>query len=432
MNLLDRLLHGKDFGKSFCSCAPAPPATPNYEAAAQAQGAANLEATKAGAQMNNPNVINPYGTQTVTWGKGFDQAGFDNATNQYNKQVTDYTNSLNAWNAAGKNGPFSTDVGFGAGVDPRTKAAPDKSKFNIDGNQATVVQKLSPDQQVLLDKGTAAKIGMTDLALQGTGLAKDVLGKRLDFNQLPQAPGSADATRTKVLDAMMSRINEDSGRQESQVQSKLLASGIPKGSQAYNDAMALEGRKRTDASNQAYLASGQEMTRDFQTDTQRRKDALAEMMTERQTPINEITALMSGSQVNNPFAVNSFAQNNQVQAAPLFAAQNMTADYNTDVYNAKAAQAAGLQSGLFGLGSTAAMGGAMMMSDRRLKVNISKVGTHPLGIGIYDYDIDGRRERGVMAQELLQVKPEAVLIHPSGYYAVDYAQIGGRDGVSVS
>ena len=425
MNLLDRLLLGNSFGKSFCSCAPAPPATPNYEAAAKAQGEANLDATKAGAQMNNPNIINPYGTQTVTWGKGFDQAGYDTALSDYNNKVAQHDAAWQAWDRGGRSGPFDS-------IDPRKSGAPDKSKFNIDGNQATVVQKLSPDQQVLLDKGTAAKIGMTDLALQGTGLAKDVLGKSLDFSTLPNAPGSADATRTKVLDAMMSRINEDSGRQESQLQSRLLASGIPKGSQAYNDAMALEGRKRTDASNQAYLASGQEMTRDFQTDTQRRKDALAEMMTERQTPINEITALLSGSQVNNPFAVNSFAQNNQVQAAPLFAAQNMTADYNTDVYNAKAAQAAGLQSGLFGLGSTGLMGGMMAMSDRRLKSNISKVGTHPLGIGVYDYDIDGRRERGVMAQELLQVKPEAVFIHPSGYYAVDYAQIGGRDGFSLS
>ena len=124
--------------------------------------------------------------------------------------------------------------------------------------------------------------------------------------------------------------------------------------------MALEGRTRTDAANQAYLASGQEMTRDFQTDTQRRRDALAEMLTERQTPLNEITALMSGSQVSNPFSMPGFAQNSQVQAAPLFAAQNMLADYNTDLYNARAAQASGLQQGLFGLGGTAMMGGMMM------------------------------------------------------------------------
>lgn len=62
-------------------------------------------------------------------------------------------------------------------------------------------------------------------------------------------------------------------------------------------------------------------------------------------------------------------------------------------------------------------------SDMRLKSNIVKVGTLPIGIGIYEYDIFDRREVGVMAQEVLQVKPEAVLTHESGYYMVDYALI---------
>ena len=102
MNLLDRLLLGNSFGKSFCFCAPAPPATPNYEAAAKAQGEANLDATKAGAQMNNPNIINPYGTQTVTWGKGFDQAGYDTALSDYNNKVAQHDAAWQAWDQIGR------------------------------------------------------------------------------------------------------------------------------------------------------------------------------------------------------------------------------------------------------------------------------------------------------------------------------------------
>ncbi|MGL5935367.1 MAG: tail fiber domain-containing protein, partial [Cetobacterium sp.] len=71
-----------------------------------------------------------------------------------------------------------------------------------------------------------------------------------------------------------------------------------------------------------------------------------------------------------------------------------------------------------------------MMSDRRLKSNIVRLGDHPLGIGWYEYDIDGRREQGVMAQELRRVKPEAVVILPNGYLAVRYDLIGGRHAVS--
>lgn len=422
MTLLDKLFHGHPFGKSFCSCAPSPPPTPDYAGAAQKQGQANIDAAITSGKINNPNVISPYGTQTVTWGGKFDQAGFDNATATWNKQVQDYTNAWNAWVANGRPGPFTMDVGFGAAVDPRHKA-PQRSQFE-NRDVPTITQTLAPDQQKLLDTGNQAKIGLSELALQGTGLAKDVLGKSLDFSQLPARPGSAEETRSKVMDAMMSRVNEDTGRSQRLLQSDLAARGIGTNTDAYRDAMALEGRKLTDARNQAYLASGQEMSRDFQTDSQRRRDALGEMMTERQTPINEITALMSGSQVQNPFSMPGYAQNANVQAAPLFAAQNMAADYGTDLYNAKAAQAGNLQQGLFGLGSAGIMGG-MMMSDRRLKSNIVPVAHHPIGVPLYAYDIAGRREVGVMADELAEVLPEAVEVGSDGYQRVNYAMIGG-------
>ena len=227
----------------------------------------------------------------------------------------------------------------------------------------------------------------------------------------------------------MSRVNEDVDRQKELSNSNLLAAGIPTGSKAYQDAQALNERTRTDARNQAFLASGQEMTRDFQTDSNRRRDALAEMLTQRQTPLNEITALQSGSQVSNPFTMPGYAQNTQVGAAPIYGAMQDKAGYNTDIYNAKAAQAGNLQQGLFGLGGAGIMGGAMM-SDRRLKSNIVRLGDHPLGIGWYEYDIFGRREQGVMAQELQRVKPEAVVTLPNGYLAVHYDMIGGRDVVS--
>ena len=68
--------------------------------------------------------------------------------------------------------------------------------------------------------------------------------------------------------------------------------------------------------------------------------------------------------------------------------------------------------------------GGMMMSDRRLKSNIQRIGTHPIGIGWYEYDLQGRHEQGVMAQELLDVKPEAVAVGPDGYYRVNYELIG--------
>ncbi len=60
----------------------------------------------------------------------------------------------------------------------------------------------------------------------------------------------------------------------------------------------------------------------------------------------------------------------------------------------------------------------------RLKSNIDRVGTHRLGIGVYDYDIFGRRERGVMAHEVADVMPEAVRKNGE-FYQVNYSMIGG-------
>ena len=71
-------------------------------------------------------------------------------------------------------------------------------------------------------------------------------------------------------------------------------------------------------------------------------------------------------------------------------------------------------------------------SDRTVKENIVRIGTHPLGIGLYlfDYKPEFReqcghgRRFGVMADEVETVVPEAVCEHPAGYRMVDYTMLG--------
>lgn len=80
--------------------------------------------------------------------------------------------------------------------------------------------------------------------------------------------------------------------------------------------------------------------------------------------------------------------------------------------------------GLGEIGQLASGIGALAaFSDRRLKSNVRLVGTHPIGIGIYEYDKFGRRERGVMADEVELVRPDAVIDTPSGFKAVDYGKL---------
>lgn len=100
---------------------------------------------------------------------------------------------------------------------------------------------------------------------------------------------------------------------------------------------------------------------------------------------------------------------------------------------------AGTHAGSPGLGATILAGfasgagkeagaaaGASMFSDRRLKTNIKKIGVHPLGVPRYSFTyLWGEDSYGVMAQDLLEVMPEAVT-SINGYYAVDYGMIGGQ------
>jgi hypothetical protein len=154
--------------------------------------------------------------------------------------------------------------------------------------------------------------------------------------------------------------------------------------------------------------------------------ALAQQLQLRNQPLNEITAMMSGGQIQNPTFQGYTGAN--VAAAPVFQATQAGAQDAMARYNAAQAGANSLTSGLFGLGGAALQGagaaggfaGLFGASDRRLKRNIKRVGTHLRGFGVYEYDIFNRRERGVLAQEVAQVMPEAVAMHPSGFLMVNY------------
>jgi len=262
------------------------PPPPDYVGAAQVTGASNLEAAVASGHINNPNVNNPYGSQRVTWS----------------------------------------------------------------GNDPTLTQTLSPEQQDIYLKGAQAKSSMLDAGLGLSGALRSNLGSNVDFSGMPGAPVSSGQRREDALNAMMARVNTDTAGQRDSKNAELIAAGIRPGTAAYSTAMTQIDRGYNDARNQAILASGQEATRDFGMDSQARQQAISEMMTRRQTPLNEANALLTGAQVSNPFAGGLGYQaganvqgTNYLQAAGLQgqAAQN---SYNQQQagYNANIGAGAGL------------------------------------------------------------------------------------------
>lgn len=72
-------------------------------------------------------------------------------------------------------------------------------------------------------------------------------------------------------------------------------------------------------------------------------------------------------------------------------------------------------------------------SDRSVKQRIVRIGTHPLGIGLYLFEyrpafrMDGRRHFGVMADEVERVMPEAVSRDENGIRQVDHALLAISD-----
>lgn len=133
----------------------------------------------------------------------------------------------------------------------------------------------------------------------------------------------------------------------------------------------------------------------------------------RNQPINELSALLGGSQLQNPAAASGASPQSQVAGV----------DYTGLVNNKYKSDLAAYQSGmggLFGLGS--ALIGALPFSDRRLKENITRIGETAGGTPVYTYSYvwGGPTQVGVMADE---VPEAAVFDYNSGFYRVDYSKV---------
>jgi hypothetical protein len=340
------------------------PKAPDYAAAAREQGVANLEAARASAKLNNPNIINPYGTQTVTYGSGeptFDAQGYDAAFKAYQDALKQYNsapanNSLYGVNY-GIGSPFMGNTGTSRNAMP---TAPDKNSFyrqTGDPDIGTVTQTLSPAEQAIYDKDVVSRTNLGDLSIQGSEALKGVVGKELDLSGAPSV-GDGAQTRQKVYDALMGRVNEDTANQRDQRNSDLIAAGIRPGSKAYDDAQNLISRQFNDARGVAEVNAGNAANQQFGMDTQNRQRYISELLAQRQTPLNEINALMSGSQVNNPFAGGlGYQAGNNVQAAPIFGAAQAQGQADINAFNARQAGSNSMMGGLFSLGAGALSGG---------------------------------------------------------------------------
>ena len=291
---------------------------------------------------------------------------------------------------------------------------------------------------------------------------------RVDMSGVAPMPVNAGMT---AQNAIMSRLQPQIQQSDAALQQRLANQGITQGSEAYNNAMRTQQQGENDLLNQAALSgvnvdmsANQQGYTQAANNTQLQNQAIAQNFGQGATsaglynaaqnqlfgqnlqagqfantaqqqsmaqqlglynqPLNQITALMSGSQIQNPTFQAYTGQN--VQAAPVFQGAQAQGNYAQGLYGQ---QMAGYNAQMGAIGALAGAAGTAaggIWSDRLLKRNIRKIGVHPIGVKAYEYDIFDRHERGVMAQDLIEVMPEAVMLHPSGFMMVNYDAIGGR------
>lgn len=223
------------------------------------------------------------------------------------------------------------------------------------------------------------------------------------------------ATEDKIAKLGAARLDPRFARESESLDSQLINKGIRPGTEAYRNARTQFDQAKNDAYNQLYLTG--------------RGQGAQEALTERNQPINEISALLSQSQVSQP----NFTNTPQPGVAPtdVIGAQQQSLNQQNVGYQGQLAQNNAMMTGLFNLGSAAAGGWAR--SDINSKENIEVVGMRDDGLHVIDFDykpeFGGEKDnRGLIAQEVAQVYPHAVARDSKGLL-VDYAAVPKARGL---
>jgi len=175
-----------------------------------------------------------------------------------------------------------------------------------------------------------------------------------------------------------------------------------------------------DFSNQ--LAQSNLALSNAQLGNQANQQAYSQAMANYNLPLNTLSALRSGQQVQNPTFQNVPLQ--ATTAGPdLLGAAGMTGQANIANTNAANAYNASMNQGLMNVG-----GSLIAMSDIRSKENIRPIGVLNNGLTVYEFEYKPEfKERaghgkhiGVMAQEVEKVLPHAVITLDDGYKMVNY------------
>ena len=398
-------------------------------ATANAQAAANRETAITQAELNMIDQYTPYGSLVYSPVAGtaptFNQEAYDSALAAYNEGLARQQSQgrQNRFNAGVEN--YRTQQFPGA---QRNNAPPDPNAFYTGGTgtprySATVT--LSPEQQHILDLQNQAGIQYGETANQQLSQVRDRLAQPLDYSSLGEAPRADQAAWDTAYNALLKRNQPQADQRLAALETRLANQGIGYGSEAWQRAMDDYNRGQNDFGIAAQLAATGELGQRLNLEAVARDRAINEMIQQRQIPLNELAAMLSGSQVQSP----NFVGTPQTQVGQTPIADSIYASYNgqMNAYNANLANQAANNQGLFGLLGAGADAFATLnpfgWSDVRLKKDISRIGTLENGLGVYRFRYlwGGPEIVGLMAQEVQRVIPHAVRKF-GDYLAVNYRE----------
>mgnify|MGYP000173890359 CR=1 FL=1 len=419
------------------------PADPKETAAAQT--ATNIGTAVSQQFLNNVNQNTPYGSLT------YDQTG----SYRYDDPVTGESYDIPTFTATQTLSPEQQQL-----FETNNQTQQNLAQFGA--NQSSRLDNLLSrpiDTEGLSDRGDAS-------ALRGLNLGN--VGEVGDITRTYGTDFSED--RQRVEDALLQRLQPSMDRDLANLESRLASQGIRVGSEAYKAAMDDYGRSTNDARLSAILAGGQEQSRLagleaqraafensaqgqafdqdltrtqlgnqnettlFNTDLTRlnaqntqRNQELQEVLGLRNQPLNELTAILSGSQVSQPNFVNP-----NVAQIPTTDFASIQANYDNaqqQAYQQQMAARGDMIGGILGFGGNilaagpGSVGASLIGSDRRIKDDVKKVGKTDDGQPIYSfrYKQGGPIQMGLMAQEVEKKKPGAVKT-VKGIKFVDYGK----------
>jgi hypothetical protein len=244
------------------------------------------------------------------------------------------------------------------------------SLVSYDGDTPTIRQTLTPQAQQTLEAEQRVQTSLANLGEKGTQMASTVLDKpfafggpavqtSLDTSNIARMPVNAGTTGQE---AIMSRLEPSLARARTSAETNLINQGLRPGTEAYDNAIRSLGEQETDQRTQAVLqginldtaANAQGYNQALQSGqfgNTAQQQALAQAIQGRQMPLNEITALMSGSQIQNPQF--QAYQGANVAPAPTFAATQAQGAFDANAYNQRVATQNANTAGLYSLGGQA-------------------------------------------------------------------------------